>query len=190
MPTDEKKRQPPAELTLARPCMHAKQNKEWSRSCIRTDLTFLTDGKLPSTILTDLFHSVGATPVRTNRSLASTALYTPCLRHVSCTLINAHRKQDASIKNIQEQCTGVNESERRCAAPTCFTNNICKCAAFFAHFQMTLYVFFPVGVFYYFNAPGYFDHQVERKRVRRCVCYTSVQYTYCRFSYSHIRVGL
>lgn len=31
--------------------------------------------------------------------------------------------------------------------------------------RMTLYVFFPVGVFYYFNAPGYFDHQVERKRV-------------------------
>lgn len=30
---------------------------------------------------------------------------------------------------------------------------------------MTLYVFFPVGVFYYFNAPGYFDQQVERKRI-------------------------
>ena len=30
---------------------------------------------------------------------------------------------------------------------------------------MTLYVFFPVGVFYYFNVPGHFDQQVERKRV-------------------------
>ena len=28
-----------------------------------------------------------------------------------------------------------------------------------------MYVFFPVGVFYYFNAPGYFDYKVEKKRV-------------------------
>ena len=33
------------------------------------------------------------------------------------------------------------------------------------YLQMTLYVFFPVGVFYYFNAPGYFDHKVEKRRV-------------------------
>ncbi|CAI8028376.1 hypothetical protein GBAR_LOCUS16191 [Geodia barretti] len=31
--------------------------------------------------------------------------------------------------------------------------------------RMTLYVFFPVGVFYYFNAPGYFDQKIEKKRV-------------------------
>jgi hypothetical protein len=31
--------------------------------------------------------------------------------------------------------------------------------------RMTLYVFFPVGVFYYFNAPGYFDHKVEKRRI-------------------------
>ena len=32
--------------------------------------------------------------------------------------------------------------------------------------QMTLYVFFPVAVFYYFNRPEYFDREVEEARVR------------------------
>ena len=31
--------------------------------------------------------------------------------------------------------------------------------------QMTIYVFFPVAVFYYFNIPEFFDRFVEEKRV-------------------------
>lgn len=31
--------------------------------------------------------------------------------------------------------------------------------------QMTVYVFFPVAVFYYFNQPDWFDKRVEEKRV-------------------------
>lgn len=31
--------------------------------------------------------------------------------------------------------------------------------------QMTVYVFFPVVVFYYFNLPGFFEKRVASKRV-------------------------
>lgn len=31
--------------------------------------------------------------------------------------------------------------------------------------QMTIYVFFPVAVFYYFNLPEFFEKRVANKRV-------------------------
>ena len=35
--------------------------------------------------------------------------------------------------------------------------------------QMTIYVFFPVAVFYYFNLPGFFEKRVASKRVHTSI---------------------
>ena len=40
-----------------------------------------------------------------------------------------------------------------------------------SYFQITIYVFFPVAVFYYFNVPDFFERFVEEKRVRTNIIY-------------------
>ena len=43
-----------------------------------------------------------------------------------------------------------------------FVNTYCVCS----WFQIAMYVFFPVGVFYYFNLPDFYDNIVLKKKVK------------------------
>ncbi|CAH1247838.1 PET100 [Branchiostoma lanceolatum] len=43
-------------------------------------------------------------------------------------------------------------------------------------FRLSVYVFFPVGIFWYFNQPDYFEEHVTKRREDRLKMYSNPEY--------------